>query len=655
VQVLPNNALLQKRYRVLQVLQESGNGCVYLAQDTQVAQDAERRKHALDADKVVLKEFVVPSGEDERAGLLFDAVEFLKTRIHPNLARTLDIFSEGERAYVVFEYVPGDSLQTWCSGERVRLTDTQVYDWSLQLSDGLTGLHDHNSPYIFPGLDTTQVIVGPGGQLKIVGYDLRRLFKKNEDGSTPMVFSGHRDDVRGDIRALGRMVVALMSRVEEAGQDQWAFPLSSRIGIHRVISRCMSHEPDFQYHCVREILDDLCRVDRTQSMPTMPLRPDEVSSEKERWWEPPPHAIFPARHETGRLSFVSGGQVQRRTRRMLMLAYVFAFIALVAIAVPYFQPEPKAAAYTRTQPAVYVIPNVPDPSSAAPIWCISAASLSTLHSFTVPGKTRLAASGEELMLLAQTREIVSVNTVHDEPEAGLAAEGTVMDVGVAADGSQAFVLTRDQVLRVDSASGVLVALPITGVDPGKAGRLAVAPDGSLIAMTRSWPPRLAMVPWEHEGDLKFVRLPHMPGPMAFSPDGRDLWVALVQKGTVVRISTETQEVVQSIRVALAEPISALAISPDGNSLFVGLKKRKAVAVVRLEDNPPGPPGKVVDAVTAAVAELGSVPGALVATPRGQLFVSCWGKATIHVLEGHDLALAADVEVPNVPLTLLYAP
>ena len=109
---LQPGTVLNERYRVASVLKSSEQGGTYVA----VTES--------DRTPVVLKEFIV-AGQDkleERAERLYDALEYLETRHHPNIVRVLDMFSANGRAYAVFEFVAGDTMLDWCAHERVKLT-----------------------------------------------------------------------------------------------------------------------------------------------------------------------------------------------------------------------------------------------------------------------------------------------------------------------------------------------------------------------------------------------------------------------------------------------------------------------------------------------------------------------------------------------------
>lgn len=634
---LPENAVLQERYRIAVVLQTSDEGSVYLALD-------EKAPEAAAPVKVVVKEFVVPNDlpdRERRAGVLFDALEYLEGRSHPNLAHVLDMFSEGERAYVVFEHIPGDTLQAWCTMDKVRLTETQVYDWSLQLVDALTGLHDHDPPYIFGDLDASHVIVGPGGQLKLVGFGLRRIFRREGDGRAPSLFSTLRDAVMGDIRAVGRIIVTLMSRVEEVSQDIWAFPNPSRMGLHRIISRCLSHEQDFAYKRMREILDDLCHIDRTRAAPLPPRRSSADAGE--RWWEPVfGKGVLPANERTtGRLHFVSTPRRHRLSPYLLAVFFACVVLGALALALPRIAAR-REAAYTRSGPVVYAC--LPPQANGVParLTACSTTELRPVHQIDLPAAVQRFAAGGDIALLAAANQVLVLNTRNDTLEQTVPVDSGVQDVALNADGTQGFVLTRGAVSRLDHVSGVIAQL--APVEPANKGLLALSPDGETLVVANPVARRLTFL---HTSDGKAageVALKRAPYLIAFTPDGASLWVAYAGVGMLARIATAEQQVRQEIALASRSPVQAMAISRDGGHLFLGLKKTRTLAVV--------------DA--AASRELGAlplpgVPGGLAAVTGGQAWVSIWGSAEIHAIDAARLQEVGVTRLAGPPRGLFFVP
>ena len=70
---------------------------------------------------------------------------------HPNLPKVSDFFSEGEKDYLVMDFVPGKDLRTLILEAKARnvfLSEPDVLDWVSQLADALTYLHRQLPPIV---------------------------------------------------------------------------------------------------------------------------------------------------------------------------------------------------------------------------------------------------------------------------------------------------------------------------------------------------------------------------------------------------------------------------------------------------------------------------------------------------------------------------
>ncbi|MGC9083696.1 MAG: serine/threonine-protein kinase, partial [Anaerolineae bacterium] len=127
--MLTPGQVLQNRYRIDALLGHGGMGAVYKAWDSRLQV------------YVAVKEMIPQPGLDpqmlSRLRQQFRQEATILARLsHPNLVRVSDYFEEGGNAYLVMEFVEGESLANLIAA-RGPLPEAQVLEWARQLLDAL--------------------------------------------------------------------------------------------------------------------------------------------------------------------------------------------------------------------------------------------------------------------------------------------------------------------------------------------------------------------------------------------------------------------------------------------------------------------------------------------------------------------------------------
>jgi serine/threonine protein kinase len=205
---LTHGQMLQNRYRVISPLGQGGMGTVYRAQHTQ-----------LDVS-VAIKEMVPQPGLDPqtlaqlRQQFLREA-QILARLNHSHLVRVSDFFEEGGNAYLVMDFVEGESLANRI-GREGALPEGTVLVWAEQLLDALA--YCHAQGVIHRDVKPQNVIIRPDRRAVLVDFGLVKLWDPSDPYTktamrgmgTPEyappeqydVQMGH-TDARSDIYALG--------------------------------------------------------------------------------------------------------------------------------------------------------------------------------------------------------------------------------------------------------------------------------------------------------------------------------------------------------------------------------------------------------------------------------------------------------------------
>jgi serine/threonine-protein kinase len=198
--------------------------------------------------------------------------EMLAGLSHPHLPRVTDHFEQDGKAYLVMEFVPGETLLSFLQREGLPQPQARVFEWTRQLSDALEYLHTQDPPIIFRDLKPANIMLTPSGQIKLVDFGIARLFKPGQAKDTqafgtvgysaPEQYGRGQTDARSDVYALGVLIYQLLT-----GYDPTATPFrlppanqanpSVSAAIAAVLSKATQSEPDRRFSSVGEFRDAL--------------------------------------------------------------------------------------------------------------------------------------------------------------------------------------------------------------------------------------------------------------------------------------------------------------------------------------------------------------------------------------------------------------
>ncbi|GBD08092.1 Serine/threonine-protein kinase StkP [Candidatus Thermoflexus japonica] len=221
--MLKPGTLLHGRYKILRPIGRGGMGAVYEAEDTLL----EGRRCAI---KEILFSFETDPAYREQARLQFYREASVLARLdHPNLPKVSDYFSEGDRDYLVMDFVPGRDLREIIdeAKESGRFLDERtVLLWAEQLCDALDYLHRQEPPIVHRDIKPSNIKLTPDGRIKLVDFGLVKLLAPDEERTitilqgrgtaayTPLEQYGGdvgHTDVRSDIYALGATLYHLLT------------------------------------------------------------------------------------------------------------------------------------------------------------------------------------------------------------------------------------------------------------------------------------------------------------------------------------------------------------------------------------------------------------------------------------------------------------
>ncbi len=148
---------------------------------------------------------------------------------HPNLPKVSDFFSDGNRDYLVMDFVPGTDLRQKIEEARDRgrfIAEQQILNWAAQLCDALIYLHSQDPPVLHRDIKPANIKLTPEGVIKLVDFGLVKLMVP-DDARTITILQGRgtalytpleqyggetgHTDPRSDIYSLGATLYHLLT------------------------------------------------------------------------------------------------------------------------------------------------------------------------------------------------------------------------------------------------------------------------------------------------------------------------------------------------------------------------------------------------------------------------------------------------------------
>ncbi len=295
--ILEKGTVLQGRYEILEVLGVGGMGAVYKARD--------RRFEGIERICAVKEIFsdLSPAALQESVNSFNREAQILATLNHPAIPKVYDYFTEGQRSYLVMEFVEGKDLETILRETSGFLPVEIVVDWALQLCDVLQYLHSHKpNPIVFRDLKPSNIMLTPEGRIMLVDFGIARVFQSGVRGTMvgtegyapPEQYRGVMDP-RSDIYSLGATLHHLLTKTDPRNEPPFSFqerPIRAinpavPPALEAVIMKALEYEMEKRFSSVEEMKAAIIKAFGSKRPLTTPvfvkLREEEAQKVKPIW------------------------------------------------------------------------------------------------------------------------------------------------------------------------------------------------------------------------------------------------------------------------------------------------------------------------------------------------------------------------------------
>jgi serine/threonine protein kinase len=212
---------------------------------------------------------------------------------HPALPQVSDHFVEGNRAFLVMQFIGGVDLAKIISQQPGPFPRDQVIAWADQLLDALIYLHSRDRQVIHRDIKPHNLKLTATGQIALLDFGLAKAQASDQSITASQSFFGYtrhyapleqiqdqRTDPRSDIYALGATLYHLLTGIKpadamvratavvNAGQDPLkpADQIHAAVGpqIAAILNKAMAQKPEERYKNATEFREALRRMGRTK-------------------------------------------------------------------------------------------------------------------------------------------------------------------------------------------------------------------------------------------------------------------------------------------------------------------------------------------------------------------------------------------------------
>lgn len=233
-----------------------------------------------ETELVVIKEAVIPEdaveGVKQKAKEMFEREARLLMRLeHPGIVKVLDYFVEGDRNYLMLQYLNGQDIRQFVKQNGPQ-REHQVIDWAIKIAGIMKYLHEQDPPVIHRDLTPDNLVITDDGSIVVIDFGAANEFIGQATGTlvgkqayiAPEQFRG-KAVVESDIYAFGcTLYYALTGKEPEALSE--SNPKNTRTDLSpeicELVESCTQMEPENRYRSAAQLIPVLRRISAAQAV-----------------------------------------------------------------------------------------------------------------------------------------------------------------------------------------------------------------------------------------------------------------------------------------------------------------------------------------------------------------------------------------------------
>jgi tetratricopeptide (TPR) repeat protein len=176
-QLPPGTPLKHSKYIIEKTLGEGGFGITYKAVNDISAEVAIKElcpdKFLRQGFKIIWPSSVSPKAREEQIQKFQAEAESLQQCVHPNIVKVYDWFEENNTAYLVMEFVAGQSLAQILKTEK-KLPENRITNYFLQLANALKIVHQNN--FLHRDIKPDNIIINSEDKAILIDFGAAREF-----------------------------------------------------------------------------------------------------------------------------------------------------------------------------------------------------------------------------------------------------------------------------------------------------------------------------------------------------------------------------------------------------------------------------------------------------------------------------------------------
>jgi len=283
---LPNNYKLNARYTILHQIGQGGFGITYKAIDSLTDQYVCIKELFISGHNFRESSYRVTSQTNtEQFNFTYFKHKFLEEgkRLaqfnHPNIVRVIDFFQDYNTAYLIMEFIEGESLKHFVERHK-RLNQKQALFLCEQLLSAVKDLH--NKGLLHRDIKPDNILIKSNKELVLIDFGLAKAYDQYNDMTSTLVILSHgyappeqysKEGKKGpytDIYAIGATIYFLLTGIRPTQSTDRHFEKLKSISTYNpeidqkiilAVEKCMELIPTKRFQTVQELSNSMFQVD----------------------------------------------------------------------------------------------------------------------------------------------------------------------------------------------------------------------------------------------------------------------------------------------------------------------------------------------------------------------------------------------------------